>query len=99
MSAYQEVMPSMVARAGAGRRRAMIAAVIGNTLEWYDFVVYAFLAGTIAKLFFPAGNDTASLLLTLATAGCRAQPPELKAQGHLFSPVGRPAIFTNTRVG
>jgi len=69
MSAYREVVPSLVARAGAGRRRTMIAAVIGNTLEWYDFVVYAFLAGTIAKLFFPAGNDTASLLLTLATFG------------------------------
>jgi MHS family proline/betaine transporter-like MFS transporter len=69
MSAYQEVLPSLVARAGAGRRRAMIAAVIGSTLEWYDFVVYAFLAGTIAKLFFPVGNDTASLLLTLATFG------------------------------
>ena len=47
----------------------MLAAVIGNTLEWYDFVVYAFLAGTIAKLFFPADNETASLLLTLATFG------------------------------
>jgi MHS family proline/betaine transporter-like MFS transporter len=69
MSTYQVVMPSMVAKAGARRRKAMVAAVIGNTLEWYDFVVYAFLAGTIAKLFFPAGNDTASLLLTLATFG------------------------------
>jgi len=47
----------------------MLAAVIGNTLERYDFVVYAFLAGTIAKLLFPAGNAMASLLPTLATFG------------------------------
>jgi MHS family proline/betaine transporter-like MFS transporter len=69
MSAHQEVMVEAPARQGSSRRRATLAAVIGNTLEWYDFVVYAFLASTIAKLFFPAGNETASLLLTLATFG------------------------------
>lgn len=51
------------------RRRALFAAVIGNTLEWYDFVVYAFLAGTLAPLFFSSGNETVSLLATLATFG------------------------------
>ena len=69
MSVHQEVMREVSVQESSGRRRAMIAAVIGNTLEWYDFVVYAFLAGTIAKLFFPAGNETASLLITLATFG------------------------------
>jgi MHS family proline/betaine transporter-like MFS transporter len=69
MSVHQEVMAEAPVLQGSSRRRAMLAAVIGNTLEWYDFVVYAFLAGTIAKLFFPAGNETASLLLTLATFG------------------------------
>jgi MHS family proline/betaine transporter-like MFS transporter len=37
------------------RRRVVVAATIGNTLEWYDFLVYGFLAVTIAKLFFPTG--------------------------------------------
>lgn len=50
-------------------RRAVIAAVIGNTLEWYDFAVYGFFAITIAKLFFPTGDPTVSLLLTVATFG------------------------------
>jgi MHS family proline/betaine transporter-like MFS transporter len=49
--------------------RAVIAASIGNALEWFDLVVYGFFAVTIAKLFFPAGNDTVSLLLTLGTFG------------------------------
>ncbi len=49
--------------------RTIIAVSIGNALEWFDIVVYGFLAATIAKLFFPAGNDTVSLLLTLATFG------------------------------
>jgi MHS family proline/betaine transporter-like MFS transporter len=49
--------------------RLIAAASIGNALEWFDLVVYGFFAVTIAKLFFPAGNDTVSLLLTLGTFG------------------------------
>ena len=30
-------------------RRAVAAAVVGNVLEWYDFAVYAYMAGVIAK--------------------------------------------------
>ena len=51
------------------RWRAVAAASIGNALEWFDFVVYGFFAVTMAKLFFPAGNETVSLLLALATFG------------------------------
>ena len=69
MSVHSQAISDASVGQASSRRRAMMAAVIGNTLEWYDFVVYAFLAGTIAKLFFPAGNETASLLLTLATFG------------------------------
>ena len=49
--------------------RAVIAAVIGNALEWYDFTVFGFLTVVIAQLFFPASNDYSSLLLTTATFG------------------------------
>ena len=49
--------------------RAVTAASIGNALEWFDFIIYGFFAVTIAMVFFPAGNDTASLLLTLASFG------------------------------
>lgn len=49
--------------------RAVVAASIGNALEWFDLVVYGFFAITISRLFFPAGNDTVSLLLTLGTFG------------------------------
>lgn len=51
------------------RTRQIIAAVIGNALEWYDFVVYGFLTIIIARLFFPAQSEYASLLLTMATFG------------------------------
>jgi len=49
--------------------RAVAAASIGNALEWFDFVVYGFFAVTMAKLFFPTGNETVSLLVALGTFG------------------------------
>ncbi|NLP62881.1 MFS transporter [Paraburkholderia sacchari] len=51
------------------RRRAIIATVLGNGLEWFDFTVYSFFAVIIAKLFFPTGNELSSVLLTVATFG------------------------------
>ena len=46
------------------RWRAIVAASVGNALEWFDLVVYGFFAVIIAKLFFPAADPTASFLLT-----------------------------------
>ena len=59
-------------------RNKVVSAVIGNTLEWYDFLIYGFLATTIAKLFFPEKNELTSLLLALGTFGV----------GFLMRPVG-----------
>jgi MFS transporter, MHS family, proline/betaine transporter len=56
----------------AGRalnRRAVVATVIGNALEWYDFTVFSFMSVVIAELFFPTHDEYASLLLTTATFG------------------------------
>ena len=47
--------------------RVIVAASLGNAIEWFDFLVYGYFAVTISKVFFPSGNDTASLLLTLGT--------------------------------
>ncbi|SMG42526.1 MFS transporter [Paraburkholderia susongensis] len=66
-------MNATTAASVAGSRqnswRAVVAASIGNALEWFDLVVYGFFAVIISRLFFPAGNDTVSLLLTLGTFG------------------------------
>ncbi len=51
------------------KTRQILAAVIGNALEWYDFVVYGFLTVIISRLFFPAESEYASLLLAMATFG------------------------------
>jgi MFS family permease len=53
----------------APRTKQIVAAVIGNALEWYDFVVYGFLTVIISRLFFPSESEYTSLLLTMATFG------------------------------
>jgi MFS family permease len=45
------------------------AAVIGNALEWYDFIVFGFFTVVISRLFFPSDSQYASLLLTTGTFG------------------------------
>ncbi len=49
--------------------KLIAACTIGNALEFFDFVVYSFFAATIGKLFFPAADPTAQLLLSFATYG------------------------------
>jgi MHS family proline/betaine transporter-like MFS transporter len=63
-AAHERGTPAVMAA-----NKAVTAAVIGNVLEWYDFSVYAFVALTIAKKFFPAGNDVSALLATFAAFG------------------------------
>ncbi len=47
-----------------GIRRAVLASVIGNGLEWFDFLSYAYFASSVGRAFFPAADRSASLLLT-----------------------------------
>jgi MHS family proline/betaine transporter-like MFS transporter len=50
-------------------RRLIVATSIGNALEWFDFAAYGFFAVTLSKLFFPAHDETVSLLMTFGTFG------------------------------
>src|SRR6266478_8599658 len=50
-------------------RRGVVATVVGNALEFYDFLTYSFFAVYIGRAFFPTDSELASLLLSLATFG------------------------------
>jgi MFS family permease len=49
--------------------RTVLAATIGNVLEFYDFITYAYFSIQIGHAFFPTGNPYSSLMLSLATFG------------------------------
>jgi MFS transporter, MHS family, proline/betaine transporter len=46
-------------------KKIIIAGMIGNGLEWYDYALYAYMTLIISKLFFPAGDESVHLLATL----------------------------------
>jgi MFS family permease len=80
------------------RRRVVLAATVGNTLEWYDFLVYGFLSVTIGRLFFPTGSELTSLLLSVATFGVGfvMRPIGAVVLGIYSDRVGRKAALTLT---
>lgn len=67
-------------RGDGGRNwvKAVIAASAGTVIEWYDFFLYATLAVFLAKLFFPADDPGAALLLSVGALGT----------GYVLRPVG-----------
>jgi MHS family proline/betaine transporter-like MFS transporter len=77
-------------------RRAVIAASIGNALEWFDMIAYGTFAVVISRLFFPTGNTSTSLLLTLATFGVSflMRPLGAIVLGSYADRVGRKAALT-----
>jgi MHS family proline/betaine transporter-like MFS transporter len=64
-----EVATGSTSSVRPGLPGVIIAATIGNVLEWFDFLVYGFFAVTIAEVFFPAGDPTVSLLITFGAFG------------------------------
>src|SRR3546814_14199375 len=58
---------SAAAVAGNSPRRVMFASMIGTTIEFFDFYIYATAAVLVfPKLFFPAGDPAAAVLQSLA---------------------------------
>ncbi len=49
--------------------RLILAASLGNALEFYEILVYGYFAVTVSKAFFPSTDETVSLLVTLGTFG------------------------------
>jgi MFS family permease len=80
--------------------KLIFASSFGGLLEWYDFYVYAALAGTFGNLFFPRGNETAAFLASLATfgAGFLVRPIGALFFGRLGDRIGRKYTFMATIV-
>src|SRR5262249_53146229 len=73
---------------------------IGNMLEWYDFVVFAFLAPVIGARFFPAEDPLSALIQAFAVfaVGYLMRPIAGVVSGPLGVPLGRKAPPQLSRV-
>jgi MHS family citrate/tricarballylate:H+ symporter-like MFS transporter len=88
--------PSATLRPALPPTRHVAAVCVGNALEFYDFVTYAFFAAQIGRSFFPSHTHGASLLASLATfgAGFLTRPLGALVIGRMGDRVGRkPAML------
>jgi len=71
--------------------KAIMAAMIGNVLEYYDVMLYGFFATMLAPLFFPSDNQITSFIASLGTfaAGFVMRPVGGMVFGHLGDKFGR----------
>jgi metabolite-proton symporter len=83
--------PSAAAPANS-RARVLMASLVGTTIEFYDFYIYATAAVLVfPHLFFPKGNETTALLLSFAVFGAAmiARPAGAIFFGHVGDKRGR----------
>ncbi|HXT79235.1 MAG TPA: MFS transporter, partial [Acetobacteraceae bacterium] len=91
----------VISEAEHGRqlRRAVVAATIGTTIEWYDFFIYGTAAGLIfGKLFFPNESPLAATLAAFGTyfIGFVGRPIGAAIFGHYGDRIGRKATLIAT---
>lgn len=81
---------------GNSTRRVLAASMIGTTIEFFDFYIYATAAVIVfPQLFFPAGDPTSALLSSLATFAIAffARPVGAAIFGHYGDRIGRKATL------
>ena len=83
-------------RAGNSPTRVLFASLIGTTIEFFDFYIYATAAVLVfPKLFFPSSDPTTATLQSLATFALAffARPVGSAVFGHYGDRIGRKATL------
>jgi len=82
-------------------RRVVIAAAVGNVIEWYDFYIFGSLATILAVKFFAEGTSGAALIKTVGTftAGFLIRPFGAFLFGRVGDLIGRKYTFLVTLSG
>jgi MFS family permease len=93
--------PPSVERVPQNFRTVILAASVGNIIEWYDFYIFGSLAAVLSVKFFEKSNPVAALLSTIAlfTAGFLVRPLGAFLFGWLGDKVGRKYTFLITLTG
>jgi MFS family permease len=83
------------------RRRVVVATVVGTTVEWYDFFIYATAAGLVfSKIFFGPLGPQVAILLSFATVGLSFlfRPLGALLAGHFGDRYGRRVVLVWTLI-
>lgn len=85
----------------SNQRRVAAATLVGTTIEWYDFFIYATIAGLVfSQLFFEPAGPSVGLIIAFASVGISFlfRPLGAFLAGHYGDRVGRRAILVVTLV-
>src|SRR5262252_11104256 len=94
-------MANQVTQVPKNFRKVIIAASVGNIIEWYDFYIFGSLAAILAVKFFEKGHPVAAFLSTVAifSVGFLIRPLGAFFFGWLGDKVGRKYTFIVTLTG
>jgi MFS family permease len=99
MTAKIANMPLRDVRHRSESRKAVIAAAVGTTIEWYDFFIYGTAAGLVfGKLYFPRQDPVTATLAPFGTffIGFVGRPIGAAIFGHYGDRIGRKATLIAT---
>ena len=76
--------------------RVILAGLIGNVMEWYDFALYGYFVGIFSDQFFPSSDPNASLIAAFGAfaAGFLVRPLGGVVLGRIGDRVGRRQALT-----
>jgi MFS family permease len=97
----REIGEDTLAQVPKNFRTVIVAASVGNVIEWYDFYIFGSLAAVLSVKFFEQSNPIAALLSTIAlfTAGFLIRPLGAFLFGWMGDRVGRKYTFLVTLTG
>ncbi|MES1261631.1 MAG: MFS transporter [Acidobacteriota bacterium] len=99
MAAHQDFAALEDAAHRRQLRRAVLAATIGTTIEWYDFFLYSIVTGLVfARLYFPRADPLVGTLQAFGVyaVGFVARPIGAAIFGHYGDRLGRKAALIAT---
>lgn len=85
----------------AEQRKVLAGTVVGTTIEWYDFFIYAQAAGAVfATLYFAPAGETVGQIVAWASLGISFlfRPLGAIVAGHLGDKLGRKRMLVLTLV-
>ena len=78
------------------QRKALVGAMVGHGIEWYDYGIYSFLAVFVGQLFFPEADPAVQLVSSFAVFALSffARPLGALIFGPIADKVGRKPALT-----
>ena len=92
---------SVTAERRAEQRKVLAGTVVGTTIEWYDFFIYAQAAGAVfATLYFAPAGETVGQIVAWASLGISFlfRPLGAIVAGHLGDRLGRKRMLVLTLI-